>query len=119
MSGYRIARRDFHLPYLKLLEGAEEAGSGGTTASRGPTGAGTGDVFELTEAEAGAALDGLRELASLPSFPLARAAHGAFRKLAFDLDPDAFGETPIVYAEDPETAEARDTLHTLTDAERI
>lgn len=118
VSGYRIAKRDFHLPYLKLLERAEEAGSPGATASGRPTDAGTGGVFELTEDEAGAALDGLRELASLPSFPLARAARGAFRKLAFDLDPDAFGETPIVYAEDPETAEARDTLHTLTDAVR-
>lgn len=117
-SGYRIAKRDFHLPYLKLLKRAEEAGKGGATPSGGPADPGTGGVFELTEAEAGAALDGLRELASLPSFPLARAARGAFRKLAFDLDPDAFGETPIVYAEDPETAEASDTLHTLTDAVR-
>lgn len=114
VSGYRIAKRDFHLPYLKLLDRADAAGG------RGGVGVAEGDptVFELSAPEAGAALDGLRELASLPSFPLARAARGAFRKLAFDLDPDAFGETPIVYAEDPETEEARDTLHTLTDAVR-
>ena len=131
-SGDRIAKRDFHLPYLKLLDRARQdsegpvADGGGGARGRGGAGQSRGgaprpadpSTFELSAAEAGAALDGLRELASLPSFPLARAARGAFRKLAFDLDPDAFGETPVVYAEDPETAQARGTLHTLTDAVR-
>lgn len=120
-SGYRIAKRDFRLPYLRLLRQAEDGGEAGASAPAprgGSSASATGDVFELTESEAAAALDGLRELASLPSFPLARAARGAFRKLAFDLDPDAFGETPVVYAEDPETAQARDVLQTLTDAVR-
>ncbi len=135
VSGYRLARSDFHLPYLKLLDAARE-GEGtmerDRASARPPSGAqpahrppgtpsvhpssGAPWVFGISPAEAGAALDGLKALASIPSFPLARAARGAFRKLAFDLDPDAFGESPVVYAEDPESAAARDTLHALSDA---
>jgi proteasome accessory factor B len=72
----------------------------------------------MTQEEAGAALDGLRKLAAIPGFPLARAARSAFRKLAFDLEPDAVGEVPIVYADDPETLATRDVLHTLSGALR-
>ena len=108
VSGYRLETADFHLPYLKLLR--EAAGGGEAVPSR--------PHFELREDEAGAALDGLRELTSVPAFPLARAARSAFRKLTFDLDPDAVGDLPVIYAEDPEAASSRETLHILSDALR-
>lgn len=108
-SGYRLARRDFHLPYLRILREAE-----GERAGRG----GESGVFEISEGEAAAALDGLRTLAAIPAFPLARAARSAFRKLAFDLEPDAIAEVPVVYADDPEAVATRDVLHVLADAVR-
>ncbi len=108
-TGYRLARKDFHLPYLKLV--AESQGGQG----RGPA---SPDVFEVTAQEAGAALLGLKELAAVPSFPLAHHARSAFRKLSFDLDPDLIAEAPIFYAEEPEASAARDAVHTLSDAVR-
>ncbi|MBT4435939.1 MAG: WYL domain-containing protein [Gemmatimonadales bacterium] len=108
-SGYRLARQDFHLPYLRLVkEAEEESGSAGHVAPAGKT-------FDVAEEEAGAALDGLRELAALPSFPLARHARSAFRKLAFDLEPEMVGEAPVLYATDPETAAAAEPLKVLSD----
>lgn len=134
VPGYRLQKADFHLPYLKLLrEGEGEASRptrgraegevgrpthGRTEGSGSRPTSGSSSHFELREDEAGAALDGLRELASIPSFPLARAARSAFRKLAFDLDPEAVSPLPVVYAEDPETASSRDALHALSDALR-
>jgi proteasome accessory factor B len=112
IAGYRLARRDFHLPYVRLLREAEGDAGRGDAPARSPS------DFELTEAEAGAALDGLRELAAVPAFPLASAARSAFRKLAFDLDPELVGETPVAYAEDPETGAARDAVRLLSDALR-
>jgi proteasome accessory factor B len=116
VAGYRLAKRDFHLPYVRLLREAE--GDAEHDADRGDAPARSPSDFELTEAEAGAALDGLRELAAVPAFPLASAARSAFRKLAFDLDPELVGETPVAYAEDPETAAARDAVRVLSDALR-
>jgi proteasome accessory factor B len=126
--GYRLARRDFHLPYLELLreaEGGEPGANETRSASSRPDTPGPGEpsvrpagtpVFEISLDEAGAALDGLRELARLPGFPLAGAARSAFRKLAFDLDPAAIGETPVVYAEDAETSATADALRVLSAA---
>ena len=111
--GYRLRRSDFHLPYLKLL-GAVDAEAPDTSTARRSAGA----VFELTEEEAGAALDGLLELASVPAFPLARAARSAFRKLAFDLDPALAGDAPVVYAHDPEAEASTELVKRLSDAAR-
>lgn len=111
-AGYRLARKDFHLPYLKLLREAD----GETPEAAGVTPDDVGSVFEISEDEAGAALDGLRELASVPSFPLASAARSAFRKLAFDLEPSAFAESPVVYAGDPEAVATGAVLQLLSSA---
>jgi predicted DNA-binding transcriptional regulator YafY len=78
-----------------------------------PPHAGAGAVFDISEDEAGAALDGLREVASVPAFPLARAARSAFRKLAFDLEPDALGESPVNYVGDPEEDATRAVMRVL------
>jgi len=124
VKGYRLTAKSFHLPYLRLVsESRAETGRTGakeTGATRGAAGrpAAKGDVFEVTEREASAALRGLQELASVPGLPLAPAARSAFRKLSFDLDPDLLGESTVFYAEDPETAATREVLRTLSDAVR-
>ncbi len=117
--GYRLDRADFHLPYLKLVESAREAGAGSGTARPSPASPPSG-AFELVREEAGAALDGLRELSALPGFPLAREARSAFRKLAFDLEPEVApglaGAAPVVHVEDPEAAATAPLLEPLSDA---
>jgi len=105
VTGYRLARSDFHLPYLSLVREA-----GGEKAD------GSADAFELSEQEAAAALGGLREVSSLTSFPLAHEARSAFRKLAFDLDSDLLRQDPVLHVEDPEAAAASDALRRLSDA---
>lgn len=108
-TGYRLQRANFHLPYLRILAEAGEA-------RKRPPITPVPDVFSLTRDEAGSALAGLRELASIPGFPLAEQARSAFRKLAFDLDPEAPSGPPLVYAQDPEVTAAADTLRRLSDA---
>ncbi len=105
-TGYRLAKKNFHLPYLKLVTEA----TGGGRASTART------TFEISEAEAGAALGGLREVASLPAFPLASHARSAFRKLAFDLEPEIVGDNPVVFLQDPEAAATTASLAILSKA---
>lgn len=110
LDGYRIARRDFYLPYLKLVErsGAEHRPA---AFSRDRIAG-----VELAEDEARAALDALWRVSGLPASPLTREARSAFRKLAFDLEPDHFAPTPVLYAERPGAAEILGTLRILSDA---
>jgi proteasome accessory factor B len=110
--GYRLADRRFHLPYLRLVRAAEAEAAGGTA----PTAASSARAFVVSDDEAASALEGLRDVAAIPGFPLAREARSAFRKLAFDLDPDFLQPSPVFYVEDPETAAADDTLRRLSDA---
>lgn len=105
-TGYRLGTKDFHLPYLRLVAEAREDH---------PSEAPTAD-FPIQAAEARAALEGLSELAGVPAFPLRASARSAFRKLAFDLEPELARETPVVYAEDPETASIREPLRILSEA---
>lgn len=124
LEGYRLVGRDFHLPYVRLVAEARAT----ELAAPAPP-----DSFPLEPAEARAALDGLAELADVPSSPLRSAARSAFRKLAFDLDPNQGGPAsaddasagtstpggaPVVYAEDPETTAVRATLRAMSDAVR-
>ena len=108
MQGYRIERKDFYLPYLKLLE--EEKGGAGLSAPP------SADTVEIPPAQAAAAVRGLRTLADLPAFPLAGSARSALRKLTFDLDPSGFGDGAIVVADPEETARVRVHLSLLSDA---
>jgi len=108
--GYRLTRRNFHLPYLRLMREASPPGARSSAAAS--------REFTLDEDEISAALGGLREVADIPAFPLARDARAAFRKLAFDLDPDVLGEPSVVYVEDAEASATADTLRLLSDALR-
>lgn len=114
-EGYRLSRRDFYLPYLRLLGDLPMSeGSVGTPASRSL--AGLPEPFELTEEEAAAALDGLRHLADLPEFPLMREARSAYGKLTFDLDPGRFRTTPVSFSPIPSHSDVREHLHLLFEA---
>lgn len=116
---YRLARKKFHLPYLRLVR--EAAGGHGLRMRKDVPTYGflhraLSSDFELTEDEAGAALEGLGEVASIPAFPLADEARSAFRKLAFDLDPALLGPAPLVVVRDPEVESTADTVRLLSDA---
>ena len=106
-SGYRLARRDFYLPYLRLI-------GGGADASTSAPGGARAGVFEIQPEEARSARDALSFAAAMPSFLLREEARSALRKLAFDLGP---GRPDAVLALDrPEAGLARDRLRVLNDA---
>lgn len=110
IEGYQLDRRDFYLPYLRLVEELSPARPRPHVAFRAAT-------VELPAADAPLALEALRRVSDIPSFPLAREARSAFRKLAFDIDPDAFREgSPVLFIEKPGAAELAVRLRTLSDA---
>ncbi len=109
IEGYAIDNRDFYLPWLRLVE---QLSPGGQYADRNRTG-----EVEITPAEAPLVLEALRRVSQLPASPLAREARSAFRKLAFDLDPDAFAaDSPVLFVERPEAEELVERLRMLSDA---
>jgi len=115
-TGYRLASRDFYLPYLRLIgsEGGGSVPSGSSTGSAaGPR---SGDSFEIVEADAALAVLGLRRLARVPGFPLVREARSALRKLTFDLDPEGMADVPVRYVRPPGTEQVEGTLRALSDA---
>ena len=139
--GYRIDRKDFYLPYLSVLRGevsGEEAdepgtkrepleGRGGTKPARRERSArreaspekllSRAGALDLTRREADLALESLRRVSQIPAFPLRAEARSAFRKLAFDLDPDAFAEdTPVLFADPPGAAEVLSVLKDVSGA---
>jgi proteasome accessory factor B len=106
--GYQLAARDFYLPYLRLV-GSQEPGAAGGQGSPSPAGgqgrpkpAGGASPMELaiTGDEAATAIEALRRVADLPASPFAREARSALRKLGFDIDIAALGESPVVYADE-------------------
>ena len=115
MDGYRIARKDFYLPYLNLL--AEEGEGDAAPPRHAPGRAPSKDpAVEFPRDRAAEAVHGLRTLSLLPAFPLAGAARSALRKFTFDLDPEAFGEAPVLFAVPPETARSLENTRTLSHA---
>lgn len=113
-EGYRIERKDFYLPYLRLVE--EARADPETQGGRSPEPPAPSQEVSLDEEEARAALDAVRRVVGLPGFPLKREARSAFRKLSFDLDPERFQEAPVRYLEPPGTDELLDTVRELSDA---
>ena len=138
-SGYRLARRDFYLPYLKVVQGEvpldkpidpaveEEYRRRGTPRDR----AAKGDPARIREVpiavtDAEDAIQALRDVSELPAFPYAREARSALRKLGFDLyafagpsregDPASAAVAPSYFPADASTAAVADRLRTLADA---
>ena len=110
-EGYRIAHRDFYLPYLHLI--AEEAAEASPHPARPYRGL---PSFDLTAAEAEVALEALRRAAEAPAFPFADDASSALRKIAFDLDPERFPGDPVVWVERPGAREVLARLRILSRA---
>jgi proteasome accessory factor B len=113
VDGYRIDRRDFYLPYVKLIE--KSAGGGRAAASYADR-ARVAD-FEVGSDEHRRAIGAARLAAGLPSFPLVREAQSAFRKLTFDLEDAPSGDdVPVLFVEGGDVAGLRARLATLSDA---
>lgn len=106
-AGYRLARRDFYLPYLRLIGGGPESGG---AAPRGI------DILDFQPAEVRATYDALSLAAAWPSFPLREEARSALRKLSFDLGPAAIEAT--LTPERPDAAPVRERLRLLHEALR-
>lgn len=108
IEGYQLDRRDFYLPYLRLVE--DLAAPQPASFGRGPR-----TTVNLAAADAPLALEALRRVSDIPSFPLALEARSAFRKLAFDIDPDAFRTgSPVLFIEKPGAAELAARLRLLS-----
>ena len=125
MKGYRIRRRDFYLPYLRLLEEGKEGSEGAEAPAGGRprvreiqprTAAVPGRELELPRDAASSAIQGLQALSDLPAFPLSRAARSALRKITFDLEPAGTDDARILFAVPPETARAAEHTRLLADA---
>jgi proteasome accessory factor B len=118
-EGYRLERKDFYLPYLRLLEQAGPA-AGGRDASdataEGSVGKRMLGVAELSIApeEARDAREALEMIARLEASPFVREVSSALRKLAFDLPPQ--DTAPTLFVERPEVEALRQRLAVLTDA---
>lgn len=109
-EGYVIQRRDFYLPYLHLVSQAEPDAPEYPRPHREAT-------VDIAEADAPLALEALRRVSEVPSFPFADEARSAFRKLAFDLEPATFAENaPVLFVDRPGAAELSETLRVLSDA---
>ena len=113
--GYRLAERDFYLPYLKLVarEGPGGDDSGATGAPAPGRAAG---VFEIAEEDVAQAMRGLRRVAGIPGFPWLREARSALRKLSYDIGHAPAGDEHVLHASPPEAEELRGALRLLSDA---
>lgn len=111
LDGYRIARSDFYLPYLRILAGPDDPAP--APSSRRMRGI---PHLDLTPAEAERAIDALRRVAELPAFPFADDARSALRKLSFDIDSDQFPADPVVWVGRPGAREVLERLRVLSDA---
>ncbi|MDX1661867.1 MAG: WYL domain-containing protein [Gemmatimonadota bacterium] len=119
-EGYRLAHKDFYLPYLRLIEGAGETPAGGPSAEGvAPAGGPEARIrgipeFEVAPGETIDARDALAHLEEVDASPLAREARSARLKLSFDLPSSR--PAPILFVDHPDVDERRDRLRRLTDA---
>jgi proteasome accessory factor B len=108
-EGYRLARKDFYLPYLRLIESAGPA-EGGRTGDRMLGVA----QLEIMPEDAQDAREALELIGRLEGSPFVREVSSALRKLAYDLPPQH--TAPTLFAERPEVEALRERLSLLTDA---
>jgi proteasome accessory factor B len=112
LEGYRITRQDFYLPYLHILAGGE---SGETRkAQRGEYPAIPG--VELRQEDAALALEALRRMREMPTFPFASEARSALRKLTFDIDPEGLDDASVLWVERPGAREVLERLRVISDS---
>jgi proteasome accessory factor B len=109
-EGYQIDRRDFYLPYLKIVSGAADARLQDFSRHKAAE-------VEIAEADAPLALAALRRVADVPSFPFAAEARSAFRKLAFDIDPLKYSpESRVLFVDRPGSVAVAERVRQLSEA---
>ena len=104
-EGYRLQRKDFYLPYLRLLE------QGKPTGEKRMLGVAE---FAIAPEEARDAREALEMMGRLEGSPFVREVSSALRKLAFDLPLQDTALT--LFVERPEAEALRERLAILTDA---
>jgi predicted DNA-binding transcriptional regulator YafY len=109
-EGYRLERKDFYLPYLRLLEQAGHASPRADTEGRM---LGVAE-FAIAPEDARDAREALEMIARFDGSPFVREVSSALRKLAFDLPPQ--DTAPTLFVERPEVEALRERLAVLTDA---
>ncbi len=114
VEGYRITRRDFYLPYLRLL--SEEPDGRATPRTSSYSDPARVDTVELHPEDASLALDALRLMERLPDFPLASEARSASRKISFDLGQDGLRDLPVLFADRASASATLEKMRTLSDA---
>ena len=120
VRAYRLAGKDFYLPYLKLISGEGPGVASGEADSGGPK---PSEVARhgravLSARDVSVAHKSLTRLSWIPSSPLKREADSALRKLTFDLGnslriPDF---SRVLYIDRPGAEEIRGRVRTLSDA---
>lgn len=121
VQAYRMASRDFYLPYLRLLSesGPEAAGAPADAAGPGaepsPLQKARVGIVEMPLRDAGVAWESLDRMQASSWFPYRPEAASALRKLSFDLR--GFEPRPsVLYVDRPEAAEIRDRIRVLSEA---
>lgn len=111
MEGYRITRKDFYLPYLKVLWDTE----GDAMPAMPRPYLGLPEV-QIGPDEIAPAMDALRHVAEMDDFPFADAAASALQKLAFDVPSDEHAPPPVLPVGRAGADDLLERLRTLTDA---
>jgi len=117
-DGYVLARKDFYLPYLRIVGAAGASTEGSAARARGldrPRQGGVPDL-DLSAADACAALDALWRVEGLPHYPYAAEARSAFHKLSGDIDLDMFRRPPVVQLDGSRSSEIGPALRVLAEA---
>ncbi len=107
-EAYRLGKRDFFLPYLKLIQGTR-----GVREGMGAAGFGS---VELAPEAASAALEALRFAESVPGFPYVADARSALRKLALDMGPEAATPAPLLFLDAAGAADVVERVRVLSEA---
>ncbi len=109
-EGYSIDRRDFYLPYLNIVNGAASDDVKNFSRHKHAE-------IEIAAEDAPLALQALRRVAEVPSFPFVAEARSAFRKLAFDIDPLHYTKSaPILFVDRPGSADVALRMRELSAA---
>jgi len=113
VQAYRLAGKDFYLPYLRLIGAAGPVPPGPTPGEELRHGS-----FGLRVEDAAVAYESLSTFPRMPSFPFRREADSALRKLSFDLGPrlGADASAPVLYVDRPGAEEIRARVRVLSDA---